>query len=159
MFSLDEKIATFIQHGVAAAVSCCNTALQPSMARVVGTRVNADRSSVTVLVLRSSSAALLRDARPGSRIAAVFCLPENEQAIQIKGVITAVEAPHADDWPLIHAHRIAFADQIEPKGYARVFSDYYHAADRDDVVALSFTPADIFEQTPGPQAGRCMSAA
>ena len=157
MHTLDPDIAAFIQRGVAAAVSCCNDARQPSMARVVATRVSADRQCVTVLILRSSNDALLRDAQAGRMIAAVFCLPENERALQIKGVITAVGEPDPDDSTRVDAHRIDFADQIQPKGYAREFSDYYHAAAADDLVALSFVPEALFEQTPGPQAGRCMS--
>lgn len=156
MLSLPADITDFIQHGVAAAVSACGADLQPSMARVVGVRVDA-HSAVTVLLLRSTSQALLNDVRPGCKIAAVFCLPENERALQIKGVVSAVEAPRADDWARVLQHRIAFADQIEPKGYAREFSDYYHAASADDLVAVSFMPQELFEQTPGPQAGRCMS--
>jgi hypothetical protein len=159
MLELDPDIAAFIRRGVAAAVSCCNDALQPSMARVVATRCSADGQCVTVLIPRSSNEAFLRDAQPGRRVAAVFCLPENERAIQIKGVLTSIDLPGPDDWPLIQEHRIAFADQIEPKGYAREFSDYYHAATADDLVALSFAPEALFEQTPGPQAGRCMSRA
>ena len=158
MSALDQKIAAFIQQGVAAAVSCCNAELQPSMARVLGTRVASD-DCITVLLSRSQNAPLLRDALPGGKIAAVFCLPENECALQIKGVITDVAAPHADDWTRVLDHRVAFADQIEPKGYAREFSDYYHAATADELVALSFVPQEIFEQTPGPQAGRSMSPA
>jgi hypothetical protein len=156
---LAAEISDFIQQGVAAAVSCCNEALQPSMARVVATRVADDGERVTVLLRRSSNAALLRDARPGQKLAAVFCLPKNERALQIKGVIVAVETPHADDWRRICDHCVAFADQIEPKGYARGFSDHYHAAERDDLLALSFVPEAVFEQTPGPQAGHCMTGA
>lgn len=156
---LSPDIADFIQQGVAAAVSCCDQNLRPSMARVVGTRVTEDLSLITVLVLRNVNATLLRDAQPGRNLAAVFCLPENERAIQIKGRVVAVEAPRPEDWPMVCAHRIAFADQIEPKGYAREFSDYYHAAASDDLLAVSFVPEALFEQTPGPQAGRPMEPA
>ena len=159
MLSLSPEIADFIQQGVAAAVSACDEALRPSMARVIGTRLSEDGRCISVLVLRSQSPLLLRDAAPGRRIAAVFCLPENERALQIKGVVLAQEPPQADDWPRVLEHRIAFADQIEPKGYAREFSDYYHAAAADDLVAISFAPDALFEQTPGPQAGRPMEPA
>ena len=158
MSILAESIANFIQQGVAAAVSCCSNDLQPSMGRVLGTRVASD-GSITVLLSQRQNLRLLGDARPGRKIAAVFCLPENERALQIKGVITEVAAPRADDWARVLDHRVAFADQIEPKGYAREFSDYYHAATADELVALSFVPQEIFEQTPGPQAGRSMSPA
>lgn len=153
---LNQEIADFIEQGVAAAVSACAADLQPSMARVVGTRVAADRSCITLLLRRSGNDALLRDAQPGRKLAAVFCLPENERALQIKGTVLAQGQVAADDWSRVCAHRVAFADQIEPKGYAREFSDYYHAAESDDLVALSFVPEALFEQTPGPQAGRSM---
>lgn len=159
MFALPQEIAEFIERGVAAAVSCCNEELQPSTARVIGTRVSDDRCLVTVLVLRSANPALLRDAQAGRKIAAVFCLPENERALQIKGTVSAAEAPRSDDWLRVLEHRVAFADQIEPKGYQREFSDHYHAGEQNDLVALSFVPDALFEQTPGPQAGRCMSPA
>lgn len=158
VLALPADITDFFQQGVAAAVSACGHGLQPCMARVVGVRVDA-RGVVTVLLLRSTSRALLDAAQPGCRIAAVFCLPENERALQIKGTVSAVEAPRADDWERVLAHRVAFADQIEPKGYEREFSDYYHAAAVDDLLALSFVPQELFEQTPGPQAGRCMASA
>ena len=159
MIRLDSDIADFIQCGVAAAISACDAGLRPSMARVVGTRVAEAGQRITVLLCREGNAALLRDAQPGKKLAAVFCLPENERAIQIKGTVLAVEAPHEDDWARIVEHCVHFADQIEPKGYERAFSDFYHAADRDDLLALSFAPEAVFEQTPGPQAGRCVAGA
>ena len=81
-------------------------------------------------------------------------------AIEVERALGEVpEAPRDDDWTRIVEHRVRFADQIEPKGYERAFSDFYHAADRADLVALSFAPEAVFEQTPGPQAGRCVAGA
>lgn len=152
---LSPEIAAFIQQGVAAAAASCNGDLQPSMARILACRVSPDRQRITLLLDRQHNQPLLSDAGSSQQLAVVFCLPSTEQALQIKGREVRCEALLADDAARVARHAEAFAVQIEPLGYTREFAGGYHTAPAD-LVALSFAPVAIFEQTPGPQAGQCL---
>lgn len=157
---LSPEIANFIQQGVAAAAGSCNAALQPSTARVLASRVDAGRERITLLLARRQNETFVQDAQTQQQLAVVFCLPSTERALQIKGTAVRVEAVQAADAALVIGHNAAFTDQITPKGYSAEFAVCYHQLDCvDDLVALSFAPQAVFEQTPGPQAGQAMSGA
>ena len=61
-----------------------------------------------------------------------------------------------DDAAACARHREAFAQELLPMGYSLEFSRAIHDFVPEDLVAVSFTISDIFEQTPGPGAGARM---
>lgn len=158
--TLPPEIADFIQQGVAAAAGSCNAARQPSAARVLACRVDTGCERITLLLARRQNETFVQDAQEQQQLAVVFCLPSTERALQIKGTAVRIEAVHAGDVALVHAHNAAFTAQITPKGYSAEFAACYHQLDCiDELFALSFAPQAVFEQTPGPQAGQAMNAA
>jgi hypothetical protein len=126
----------------------------PSVTRALGCRVSPDRRRVTVFLLASQSATLLRDLRATRAVAAVFSQPSTHRTIQLKGSDATLGEIEPGDVGLIDANAAAaLADLVLsgfPESFARTFFNY----DAPDLVAVSFTPSTAFFQTPGPQAGR-----
>jgi len=153
---LSDSTLAFIQREVAIDVASCSSDKRPSASRGFACRVSPDRQRLTLFVRRGEAAQLLQDVLGQDVIAVVFCLPETEAAIQIKGRQVSLSAANADDLVYVEAYRQAFVDGIVKLGYDRAFGLSYMATEAGQLVALSFTPEAVFEQTPGPMAGRCV---
>ncbi|MGC4059502.1 MAG: hypothetical protein QM749_01055 [Aquabacterium sp.] len=156
---LSDSTVAFIQREVAIDVASCSPQLRPSACRGFACRVAPDRQRLTIFVRRGEASQLLQDVLTQDVIAAVFCLPENEVAIQIKGSGVSLSAATAQDAAAVEVYRQAFVDAIVKLGYNRDFGLAYMATEEGQLVAVSFTPEVIFEQTPGPRAGQPMSGA
>lgn len=155
---LNDRIVAFIEREVAIDVASCSADLRPSSARGFAARASSDRRRLTVYVRRAEATQLMQDLLAQDRIAVVFCLPETEAAIQIKGRQLSLSPATAGDAETIEAYRRAFVDGIVRLGYDRGFGLTYMAAEAGQMLAVSFTPEVVFEQTPGPLAGRALPA-
>jgi hypothetical protein len=156
---LSDSTVAFIEREVAIDVGACSAELRPSSARGFAARVSADRQRLTVYVRRAEAVQLVQDVLSQDVVAVVFCLPATEMALQIKGRQVALSVANAEEWAWVEANRNAFVDGIVKLGYDRDFGLTYMAIETGQVLALSFTPEVVFEQTPGPLAGRPMNEA
>lgn len=155
---LNDRIVAFIEREVAIDVASCSADLRPSSARGFAARASHDRQRLTVYVRRAEATQLMQDLLAQDRIAVVFCLPETEAAIQIKGRHVTLSGAQAEDTRVIDGYRHAFVEGIVKLGYDRGFGMTYMAAEAGQMLAVSFTPEVVFEQTPGPLAGRPLPA-
>lgn len=148
-----EDDARFIRGGVSISIASRDVRRVPSLARVAGCRLSADLRQVTVLVLKSQAGQLLQDIATTQAVAVVFSRPSTHHTLQLKGSDAAITPLLPGDAGLAATHRNAFSDDIVPLGYARDFALAVHGFDADDLAAITFSPTDIFQQTPGPGAG------
>ena len=96
---------------------------------------------------------LLQDLASCGRIAVVFSSPSTHRSVQVKGTGINGRAATADDLPLLMRYRQAMEYEICSIGYRVEFLHAMLAFELEDLVAISFTPAEAFDQTPGPKAG------
>jgi hypothetical protein len=153
---LSDSTVAFIEREVAIDVASCSADLRPSACRGFACRVAPDRQRMTIFVRRGEASQVLQDVLGQDVITAVFCLPETEAAFQIKGRHVSLSAATPDDVAYIERYRDSFVDGIARLGYDRAFGLAYMATDAGQLVALTFTPEMVFEQTPGPLAGQRM---
>ena len=156
---LNDSTVAFIEREVAIDVASCSAELRPSAARGFACRVSPDRQRVTVFVRRGEASHLMQDLLTQDVIAVVCCLPETEVAMQLKGRQVSLSAATPDDAARVERYRQAFADGIARLGYNREFGLAYMTVEAGQLVAVSFTPEVVFEQTPGPRAGQPMQEA
>ena len=150
----DEANFALLRTGFMVTVASRDAAHVPSVTRALGCRVSPDRRRVTVFLLASQSATLLRDLRITGAIAAVFSQPSTHRTIQLKGSDATVGAIEPGDVELIEANAAAALADLALAGFPESFARTIFAYDAPDVVAVGFTPSTAFFQTPGPQAGR-----
>jgi hypothetical protein len=151
--NLNDEQVRFIESGVSISAASRDVRRVPSVCKVVGCRVAADRRQVTVLVDTAQAGQLLQDVAFSRTLAVVFCLPSSHRTLQIKGSDAREVALAAGDAELAGRHREAFADDLLPLGYALPFALATHGFQPERLCALSFTIDALFEQTPGPNAG------
>jgi len=151
---LDAALADFMRGPVAINLASHDAACMPSIARGYGCRLSADRRRVTVLLSVRSAEALLRDLRAGAPIAVTFCRPASHATVQVKGERAAVGALAPRDRAVMRAYGTAFRDEIAALGFNASFSARLAAPVEDEAVAVEFEPTALFDQTPGPEAGK-----
>ena len=144
--------AALIHRRVSIMVGSRDAALRPHLLRAVGCRLSPDRRRATLLVPQSSSGAVLADLRDNGQIAVVFSEPSSHRTIQVKGHDATVAPCGPDDAALAERYVEGFVAEIAQLGFA------HHVAQtilsrHDALVAVHFTIAEAFEQTPGPAAG------
>ena len=150
---LPAEHAAFMQGGVSIIVAARNADNDTTVSRALCCRVSADRRRVTLFLSAAQSGALLADVRANGVIAVVFNEPSTHRAIQLKGTDAAVVPLPADHAHELAAYRRLMVEEVRPRGVSEAFVKTILAASPGDVVALAFTPAAAFLQTPGPKAG------
>ncbi|MCZ7686629.1 MAG: hypothetical protein M5U28_50925 [Sandaracinaceae bacterium] len=150
---LSADVVAFLRGSVSIVAASSGADGLPDLARAVGCRVRADRGRVTVLVASSQSSGLLESVRLTRRVAVVFTQPSTHRALQLKADDAVVEARGEDDARLVAAYQAAMVPELAKVGFGEDFARAMFGAAPDDLVAIGFSPAAVFEQTPGPRAG------
>lgn len=151
--TLNDEQVRFIESGVSISAASRDVRRVPSVSKVVGCRVATDRRQITVLVDAVQAGQLLEDVEASKALAVVFCLPSSHRTLQLKGRDACQVALAPGDAALAARHRDAFAEDLLPLGYALPFARATHEFQAQQLRALCFTLSDLFEQTPGPNAG------
>ena len=151
-----EHAALMARH-VSVIVGTRDARQRPHVMRAVGCRLSTDRRRVMVLMPQTSGRAVLDDLRDNGQIAVVFSEPTSHLTLQLKGHDATVTPCEAGDAALAEAYLHGFVEEIGQLGLA---AEVVHTMLRhgDTLVAVHFTVAAAFEQTPGPAAGEPLAA-
>lgn len=155
---IDKPLVEFIESGVSIILGGRDQDNMPNLVRATGCRVSAMRDTISVFVSMAHAGDLLAKLRSNGAIAVVFCLPSTHRSIQLKGSDARIEPLIEGDWARIGLYRDALVQDIASIGYPPVFVSTMLAVEREDMVAVTFTPHALFEQTPGPDAGKLVGA-
>lgn len=151
---LDQARVVFLLGPVSISVASHDAAGVPSLARAFGCRVAEDRREVVVLVPTRTAEDLLRDLAARAPIAVVFSRPKTHETLQLKAPAARLEPLGPTDRQRIRGSGSALAAELIALGYSAAFSHALVAPSREDAVAVSFSPTLLFDQTPGPRAGK-----
>jgi hypothetical protein len=151
---LDQDQVAFLLGPVSISLASHDAAGVPSLARAFGCRVAADRRGVVVFVPTRTAESLLRDLAAGAPIAVVFSRPKTHETLQLKAPAARLEPLRPTDRQRMHASGSALAAELIALGYSAAFSNALVAPSREDAEAVAFSPTLLFDQTPGPRAGR-----
>jgi hypothetical protein len=145
------ELAAFLQEGLGMHVGTRNAALEPNGVRALAIRVDPDGDHLTVFVPSIAAARVLPDLQSNQQITVSFGRPIDERACQVKGVFVDARDAREEEREIVSAQWIGYKRSLEQIGIPR-------AAMREWVtwpaVALRFRATAVFEQTPGPGAGK-----
>jgi hypothetical protein len=147
---IDDDLTQFFQGPVSAILGSVDPMNVPDATRVVGlAALNPRRLRVLV---SSEARAAHANAQPGSRVAVLVTDITDYRSIQLKG--TVVTGPHertAGDMALVHHHIDTFCEASPKVGLTPATAVRFFTV---DVVAIVLDVDDLYDQTPGPGAGR-----
>jgi hypothetical protein len=133
---LADDVIRFVESGVSITAGSRDARCVPSMARVLGCRVEPDGSTLQFWMVASQSAQLRLDCRTSDRLVAVFSQPSTHRTLQIKGDSVAEIPVTAADRIVIEEHIRGFGAEVAPMGFGRTFTQAFFQHEADDVVAL-----------------------
>ena len=153
---LDAELVAFMQSGLSIIAASRDAGGAPSVARVHGCRVSADRRQVTIFVARGQAGTLLDDVERCGALAVVFSYPPTHRTIQLKCNSARVRPPAPGETDHVPDYVEAFTAGVLPFGHEPRQMATLFAFTEGDLVAIDFVPESAFVQTPGPKAGAPM---
>ncbi len=150
---LPPDLLAMMAKGVSVIVGSRSEALRPSVMRAVGSHIRHEGDEVTVFLARRQSAQLLQDIAASGQVAVVFSQPSSHRTVQLKASGVRMRAAVPEDAAALASYLASMEHEILQVGFAPELTRAMLAHQLDDVVAVSFTPEQAFDQTPGPQAG------
>lgn len=156
-FALSAAHAAFMPRRTSMSIATRDANNRPVVARVFGCRVSADRRTVTIFLNPLHSPLALQCLRETGVIALAVTRPTTHETLQMKGRVTAITPLQAGDGEEMAAYLGSIFEELAPMGYSREFMRGVFGMP-GECVAVSFEPAALFNQTPGPHAGEKLGA-
>lgn len=150
---LAQPYAEFLIPGVSVIVASRDDRHVPSVSRGLAVLVSDDRRQVRLVLRRSQAARLLDDICRSAVVAACFSQPSTHHTLQLKGRDAWCLAATEQDEALAAEFREGFWRQLQDFGYPEGMVRAMLSWRVEDLVAVQFTPSEVYGQTPGPRAG------
>jgi hypothetical protein len=154
---IDDELKAFLEGPVSVLVGTRDSRLIPEITRAWGPSVSDDGQRISLCVPLATSRKTLDNIESNGQIAVAFSLPTSYRTFQLKGLRATAAEPDTADLAIVERHRDAFAMVNEPLGQPRQRVEAFWRAEIETSAALvkiTFVPEQIFDQTPGPGAGR-----
>jgi hypothetical protein len=119
--------------------------------------VDVAAGTVTVYLARRQAAQLLRDIEATGRIAAIVSEPATHVTVQLKASSASLRPAAEADRPALERYLLSMEHEIRLVGHPETVTRAMLAWRLDDLVAVTFAPEQVFEQTPGPKAGQLVA--
>jgi hypothetical protein len=155
--SIGDELKTFLEGPVSVLVGTRDSRLIPEITRAWGPRVFEDRRRISLCVPIATSRKTLDNLEANGEIAVTFSLPTNYHTFQLKGRHATAAEPDSTDLQAVERHRDAFAMVNERLGQHRRQVEAFWRGEIESspaLVKIFFAPEQVFDQTPGPGAGR-----
>jgi hypothetical protein len=153
MALLDETFCEFLTGANAMMVATRDAANTPTITRPAGCVISPDRSRVVVYLVEDPADLTIANVRATGAIALVLARPSSYETYQLKGIDARMEEVTAADQPnLQHYNDIIIAEMISV-GLTRQLASDIIPAPQVSMARVSFSPSEVYRQTPGPGAG------
>ena len=126
--------------------------LMPRSVRGFGVRFDAESNALSVGVLDAQAIEFLAALRASHAIAVNLTHPVSIRGVQVKGPLLSIEEPSAAAAEAAASYFARFAEVVATLGFEpEVFRGMFHSG---AARWLTMRPVQMFDQTPGPGAGR-----
>jgi hypothetical protein len=149
--SLSEAVANHLSGEVMIIVSVRSGPDRATIGRSTGARYSPEDGLVHLYVSATQWSETVDFARPGGPIAATFTRPDNYLSYQIKGRIQTVAVASDDEVSAAKAYVERVLALMSGLGVTRM--QLSHTFAQSQLMRISLMPLELFDQTPGPQAG------
>jgi hypothetical protein len=154
--SISAQLKAFLESGVSVVVGTRDADLVPEITRAWGLVVSKDRKSISLCLPLATSHKTLDNLAGNGQVAVCCSLPTSYKTVQLKGQCLETRDPGDADLAAVGRHRVAFGRLNKRIGFPRQHSETFWRREIEtspDLVKLRFLPEQIFDQTPGPDAG------
>lgn len=155
MTKISPELTELMESGVSILVGTRDAKLRPECVRAVGARIHAGGESLTVYLPEAVALRTLKNLDDNGQVAVTFSRPIDHRTIQVKGTCLGVRPAGEEDRLLQEDYLAALREQLQLVGLPRVVTRRMRWWPS---VAVRVSVRELFQQTPGPQAGARLSA-
>lgn len=145
-----ERLARCLEPGQSILVASVDAAGTPSCCRAVAIASDDNLQTLTVYLPVATSQAVIQDVATTKRLAVAATHPRDNNATQLKGTTIEARIARDDEAPIVRARLDAWAGVLERIGVPRRLT---RSVAHWPAFAIVMRVEQIFEQTPGPNAG------
>jgi hypothetical protein len=156
---IDTARLEFINNRADVVLGSRSTDLQPSVCWGMGCHARADGRRITVWLSRAQAATVIADIQANGAVAVTFVEPLTSRSLQLKGRDARVRDAQPQDAEILERHLDNMVREVALLGFSEMLARAAFGLPLHALVAVEFTPDDVFEQTPGPNAGKSLKAA
>jgi hypothetical protein len=145
------ELLDFLESGVSLLVGTRDARLRPACTRAMGVRADRARPAVTLFVPEVAAPRMLANLDDNGRIAVTVSRPIDHRSIQLKGRCTGHRPAEPGERALQERYLAAYFEALRSVGLPlRLLRRFVWWPS----VAVEFEVDSLYEQTPGPSAGR-----
>jgi len=148
---ISDELAAFIESGLSINVGTRDSEMEPDGVVAWAARVHDDRAQITIYLHNDAADAMLRNLRVHPEIAALFERPTSHRACQVKGRFLSARPAKASERAEVENQIGKFSTDLEAIGIPRAMSS---GSQVWPCAAIQMRVSELFEQTPGPGAGK-----
>ena len=130
---------------------------RPHLVRALGYRVHPSgvpTRGLTVFLDMVGAAQVIANARENGHVAVVFSQPTTHRSVQFKSASARIEPQQPGDHEQVRGYIERMLNEICSMGYPRELIAAMFNHNPDKLINLVFVSEQVFEQTPGMQAGQ-----
>ena len=148
---IPQSIVTLLETGVSVMVGTRNNSLMPECTRAWGIRVGAKGDTVTIFLSKAFAGHTLENLRDNGQIAVTCTRPTDHVTCQLKGRVRSMKPATPVDRELSRRWHREFMAELTAIGVPPALSEAWMT---EPTVAVEIAVSDVFDQTPGPGAGK-----
>lgn len=149
---LSGPLVTLVHGGVAVSIATRDEELRPAFTRGWGPLVAEDGQTLDLCVTAPSGSASRSNLEQNGAMAIGFSPPTVARALQVKGTVVELREPDRAQLERAERHLEAFTAEARRLGYPPdLVGRLYGPA---DLLAVTLSIEEVFDQTPGPSAGK-----
>lgn len=148
---IPDSIVDLLRTGVSIIVGTHDASLVPECTRAWGIHVSPDRSTATIFLSETIAGRTIDNLRANGTIAVSCTRPTDHITCQLKGLTRNIRPVTPAERNLSRRWHDDFGAELKAVGVSSELSGAWIV---EPTVAVDFSVTDVFDQTPGPDAGR-----
>jgi predicted pyridoxine 5'-phosphate oxidase superfamily flavin-nucleotide-binding protein len=148
---IPDSIVALLQTGISVMVGTRDASLMPECTRAWGIHTAADRRTVTILLSKAIAGKTIENLRENGKIAVTCTRPTDHITCQLKGQVRSMKSVTSVDRETSKRWHREFMAELTAIGVPSTLGEAWIA---EPTVAVEMTVTDVFDQTPGPGAGK-----
>lgn len=148
---IPQPIVELLETGVSVMVGTRDASLTPECTRAWGIEIGADRGTVTIFLSETFAGKTIDNLRENGLIAVTCTRPTDHITCQLKGRLQKIKPVQRAQRDVSRKWHREFTAELKAIGVPSKLSEAWII---EPTVAVEIAVTDVFEQTPGPGAGR-----
>lgn len=148
---IPDSIVHLLETGVSVMVGTRNASLMPECTRAWGIQVVSDRLAVKIFLSETFAGETIDNLRANGMIAVTCTRPTDHITCQLKGRVTAITRMTQAGRDRCRQWHHDFMAELKAVGVPPELPEAWIV---EPTVAVEFAVSEVFDQTPGPGAGR-----